>query len=86
MVAVTQHALQCLVQAVDSGAYNGAHEDRIEIKLDKHTVYFFESLKNLAKDCPGFWKEFPHLWDIVEEKMPNYQANQLKEHGIDLVE
>ena len=82
---MTQDALLRLAQAVTSGAYDDAHEDRITIQFDTDTVYFFESLKNLAKDCPDFWKDqFPHLWNIVGE-MPNYQANQLKEHGIDMI-
>jgi hypothetical protein len=85
LVAVKRDALLSLLKAVTSGV-DDANDDRIGIKRGKDTVYFFVSLKNLAKQCPRFWEEyFPKIWNTGAD-MPDYQADQLKEHGIDRIE
>jgi hypothetical protein len=86
MVAVEASALLRLAETVTSGGDHEANEHRIKIELNSGTVYFFESYKNLAEQCPRFWKDqFPKLWDLVPN-MPNYQVVQLLKLGYDIIE
>ncbi|KAJ5335740.1 uncharacterized protein N7506_005732 [Penicillium brevicompactum] len=90
LVAVPSYALQYLGEVIsvndDANKGGDANEDRIEVKLKTDTVYFFESLKNLARVHRELcMDELSGFWDIVSE-IPEYQADELIGHGIDIIE
>lgn len=90
LVAVPSYALRYLGEVIsandDANKGGDANEDRIEVKLKTDTVYFFESLKNLAMVHRELcMDELSGFWDIVSE-IPEYQADELIGHGIDIME
>jgi hypothetical protein len=85
LVVVESGTLRSLVIDASDENEKFVANDRIKVGAGDEAVYFFESMKNVTRQCATFMCNSAALW-VGNPNTLEYQATEPEKHGIEVIQ